>query len=440
MSKVELLNQRSQIMEDWGKILAITERELTPEEAQMVADLSAKVDDIDARLKVMEAEYMDQSAMDSEEKKPAMNSKPIGELREEHAKRIQTRKVNPAPGYVRDYNDRQSIRDSNLAFRGWCMGREATDEQKAAAQRAGLNLDGPLFVNPNQTEEQRAQSTSGTSGGYMIPQGFLAELERKRLAFNPLRGVARVIRTDSGNSMPMPTVDDTAITGALVAENTATSPTDYTLGQITFGAYTYKSVVNCSLELLQDSGLNLGSIVGELLGERLGRSEAAAFATGTGSSQPQGVVVGASAGKTTASATAITINEIYDLVNSLDAAYQPNASFMFHQTVWTYLLKLQDSTGFNLIQRNLGYAEAAGPKLLGYPVVINNNMNAAITTGLITGIFGDLSKFYIRDAGPIVIRRSDDFLFTSNAASFMAVERFDSKVIQSAAIKKLTQA
>jgi len=67
-------------------------------------------------------------------------------------------------------------------------------------------------------------------------------------------------------------------------------------------------------------------------------------------------------------------------------------------------------------------------------------MNSAITTGLITGLFGDMSKFYIRDAGPIVIRRSDDFLFTSNAASFLAVERFDSKVVQSAAIKKLTQA
>lgn len=443
MSIAELRAQRAQIIDETSKLLAVTngpeKREMTPEEVAKFDELIARVDDLDARIVVLETTEAEDAPMTTE---PAMDmsSRPVGDLRNEFNKRIQTRKVNPAPGFVRDYNDRQSIRDSAMAFRGWCMGKEATNEQRAAAHRAGLNLDGPIFINTNPTEEQRAQSTSGSAGGYMIPQGFLAELEKKRLAFNPLRGVARVIRTDSGNTMPMPTVDDTSNTGALVAENTATSATDFTLGQVSFGAYSYKSVVNCSLELLQDTGLDLGAIVGELLGERLGRSEAAAFATGTGSSQPQGVTVGASAGKTTASATAITINEIYDLVNSLDAAYQPNASFMFHQTVWTYLLKLQDSTGLNLIQRNLGYAESVAPRLLGYPVVINNNMNSAITTGLITGIFGDLSKFYIRDAGPIVIRRSDDFLFTSNAASFLAVERFDSKVVQSAAIKKLTQA
>ena len=440
MSKTELLNTRSQFMEQWENILAITERELTPEETQMIDDLKAKVDDIDNRLKSLETtEAEEPPAEASAPPAPAKNSRPIEDLRNEHARR-QTRKVNPAPGYVRDYNDRQATRDSAMAFRGWCLGREATEEQRAAAHRVGLNLDGPLTVNLNPTEEQRAQSTAVGAGGYTIPQGFLAELEKKRAFFNNLRTVARVIRTSSGNQMPMPTVDDTGVLAAQVAENTATAAADFTVGQVMFGAYTIKSVVTSSLELLQDSGLNLGAIVGELLGERLGRLEAQAFAVGTGTNQPQGIVTGASAGKTTAAATAITVNELYDLVNSVDMAYQSTGAFMMNQSIWTYILKLQDLQGINLLQRVIGYAEGAQPMLFGKPVIINNNMEASPTTGKVTAIFGDFSKFYIRDAGPIIIRRSDDFLFTSNAAAFMATERIDSRVVQSAAIKKLSQA
>ena len=408
-------------------------REWTPEESAKYDELKAAHDAIDERLKALEAMVMpaEEAAAPIEEK-----SAPKAAVAEGREYVTSRRKAMNAPGFVRDYDDRQAKRDSDLAFRGWFLGPDASDSHREAAQRSGLNLKGSLYV-PRGRAENRAQSTTGSAGGYTIPQGFLAALEKKMLQFNPLRSIATVIATTTGNSMPMPTVNDTTNTGALVAENTATSATDVTLAQITFGAYTYKTVVTASNELLQDTGLDLPTIIGELLGERIGRSEAAAFATGTGSSQPEGVTVGSSAGITAASSTAITINEILGLINSVDAAYQPTSSFMLHQTVWTYLLKLQDGQGRNLIPIN--YGDGITPKIWGYPVVINNNMSAAITTGLITALFGDFSKFYIRDAGPLEVKRSEEFLFTSNATAFLAVGRRDSKVIQSAAIKRLTQ-
>lgn len=407
-------------------------REWTPEESAKYDELKAAHDAIDERLKALEA-----MVVPVEEPPMEANSASKAAVAEGREYVTSRRKAMNAPGFVRDYDDRQAKRDSDLAFRGWFLGPDASDEHRGAAQRSGLNLKGSLYV-PRGRAENRAQSTTGSAGGYTIPQGFLAALERKMLQFNPLRSIATVIATTTGNSLPMPTVDDTSNTGALVSENTATSATDVTLAQITFGAYTYKTVVTSSNELLQDTGLDLPTIIGELMGERIGRSEAAAFATGTGSSQPQGVTVGSSAGVTAASTTAITINEILGLINSVDAAYQPTSSFMLHQTVWTYLLKLQDGQGRNLIPIN--YGDGIAPKIWGYPVVINNNMSAAITTGLITALFGDFSKFYIRDAGPLEVKRSEEFLFTSNATAFLAVGRRDSKVVQSAAIKRLTQA
>ena len=411
-------------------------REWTPEESAKYDELKAAHDALDERLKALEAMVMpaEEAAAPIEEK-----SAPKAAVAEGREYVTSRRKAMNAPGFVRDYDDRQAKRDSDLAFRGWVLGPDASDSHREAAQRSGLNLKGSLFVKRGTqlSAEERAQSTTGSAGGYTIPQGFLAALERKMLQFNTLRSIATVISTTTGNSMPMPTADDTSNTGALVSENTATTATDVTLAQITFGAYTYKTVVTSSNELLQDTGLDLPTIIGEIMGERIGRSEAAAFATGTGSSQPQGVTVGSSAGVTTASSTAITINEILGLINSVDAAYQPTSSFMLHQTVWTYLLKLQDGQGRNLIPIN--YGDGIAPKIWGYPVYINNNMSSAITTGLITALFGDFSKFYIRDAGPLEVKRSEEFLFTSNATAFLAVGRRDSKVIQSAAIKRLTQ-
>jgi len=404
-------------------------REWTPEESALYDELKAAHDAIDERLKALEAMVVPVEEMEAKQE-------PKAAVAEGRSYLSQRRRVMIEPGVIRDHNDKQAQADSNLAFRGWFLGPDATDEHRGAAQRSGLNLKGSLYI-PRGRAENRAQSTTGSAGGYTIPQGFLAALERKMLQFNPLRSIATVIATTTGNSLPMPTVDDTGNTGALVAENTATTATDVTLGQVTFGAYSYKTVVTSSNELLQDTGLDLPTIIGELMGERIGRSEAAAFATGTGSSQPQGVTVGSSAGVTAASSTAITINEIMSLINSVDAAYQPTSSFMLHQTVWTYLLKLQDGQGRNLIPMN--YGDGIAPKIWGYPVVINNNMSSAITTGLITALFGDFSKFYIRDAGPLEVKRSEEFLFTSNATAFLAVGRRDSKVVQSAAIKRLTQ-
>ena len=286
--------------------------------------------------------------------------------------------------------------------------------------------------------EERDNTSSGSAGGYTIPQGFLAELNIRRALFNPMREHARVIQTETGNPLPLPTVDDVSNTASLVAEATASSATDVTFGQVILNSYTYRTLIKASNELLRDTGIDIQSYLAQLMGDRIGRSESAAFATGSGSSQPQGFVTGASAGITAASATAITINEVVGLINSLDAAYHPNAKFAMHQSVWYYLLKLQDSLGRNLIPMN--YADPTDRRLMGFPVILTNSMASSVATTAKTIAFGDFEQFYIRDAGPLEIRRLDERYADAYETGFLAVGRRDSKVVQTNAIKLLTQA
>ena len=436
----QLLAERRALVE---KLEALNKenRQLTPEEQAAWDALTQQVADLDTRVMAIEDAIASEAvavAQPSVQQNSASLEgieKRLNGLMEKLESASAGRRT--APAFVRDLGDKQANRDRVTALRGWLLGHQAGDEHRAAAQRARLNLASNNLTVRLGGVEERDNSTSNTSGGYTIPQGFLAELEKKLVLFNPLRSVARVIRTDAGNALPIPTIDDTSNSAAQGSENTAVTAVDLTFGQVTLNAYRYESLVLASNELLRDSGIDIAGEIGALLGERVGRKEAAEFATGSGSSAAQGIVTGSSAGVTAASATAIAINDVIGLVNSVDAAYQPNGAFMMHQSIWAALLKLQDSTGRPLVSN---YIDGNQPKLLGYPVILNNNMASTIATTNKTILFGDFSKYYIREVGQLELIRLNERYAEKYQTGFMVVGFRDAKVVQPAAIKRLTQA
>ena len=345
----------------------------------------------------------------------------------------------------------------SLAFSAWARyqnGLDVTDRHMQAAQRCGVDVQQPSYdinLSPKPTFgfsrngfggelESRGQSVgTDSAGGYLVPEGFQAELEKALQAFGGVRRICRVVRTESGNDLPWPTVSDLSA-GVLLAENAAVSEGAITFGSKTFGAYKYSSnSVLVSQELMTDSFTDLAGEVGSMLGERLGRAESAASTTGTGSSQPEGATVGSSAGITAAGAAAITADELFELVHAVDPAYRDSSScgFMMKDSTLLLLRKLKDSNNQYLWQEGMSVGEP--DRLLGYPVIINQDMPAA-TTGLVSVVFGDWSKMIIRDVANVRVIRLDERYRDNDQTGFIAFHRFDSGVIQSAALKRLTQA
>lgn len=291
-------------------------------------------------------------------------------------------------------------------------------------------------------EESRALSVgTDSAGGYTAPEGFSNELDRQMLAFGGPRQVCQIMTTTTGNDLPWPTVNDTSNTGELLAENGSIgSSTDPTFGVVTFNAYKYSSKpILVSAELLEDSAFNLGQVLASLLGERLGRITATHFTTGTGSSQPNGLATAASAGVTAASATAITADELIDMVHAVDPAYRTGDSvgWMFEDATLKAIRKLKDGDSQYLWQPGMRGGE---PDLLfGYPYTINQDV-ASIATGNITVLFGDFSKYVIRDVAQMRLHRLEERYRDNDQTGFVAFSRHDGDLLQSAAIKKLTQA
>ena len=358
------------------------------------------------------------------------------------------------PYIVKDLADKNYHNDRKLAMRGWFLegnGR-ATDAHRAAAERVGVSLRSRDFnvrlfdTAPRSRRELEERGTAtqvagtGSLGGYNVPTVLVERIEKALLYFNPLREYAQVLRTESGEPMTMPTNDDTGTNGVQLAEDGALTVADTSFGQISLGAYTMSSkALKVSWQLLDDNAVDLETYIGDLLGERLGRIMADYVATGTGSSQPQGIAA-STAGKTTASATAITSAEILDLIHSVDIAYRqdPSCALVMHDSVWLYVRKLVDSNGQPLFQES--YRIPGEIRIHGFPLVISNSLNNAITTGLKTMVFGAMNKFLIRDVANIRIQRLDELYAANGAVGFTAWARTDSKILASGAIKHMVQA
>ncbi len=292
--------------------------------------------------------------------------------------------------------------------------------------------------------EMRALSTtggSGSEGGYTIPRGFSGELEKQMLYFGPMLQLPRQYNTSTGNTIDWPTINDTSNAGALIGENAdhSDSVTDPAFGTKALKAYTFSSkLIRVPNELLQDSAFNLAGLIAELAGERLGRILNTYFTTGTGSSQPQGVVPGSSASGVTAAVSAITFDNLIDVIHSVDLAYRGRVAWMFNDTTAKALRKLKDGQGNYLWQ--MGDVRTGQPdSILGKPYYINNDM-ANIGASAKSVLCGDFSKFIVRRSQDFTTRRLDERYAEFNQTGFVVLGRYDSITIQSAAIKSLVHA
>ncbi|WP_197919319.1 phage major capsid protein [Thiosulfatihalobacter marinus] len=292
---------------------------------------------------------------------------------------------------------------------------------------------------------QAAQSTGTDSeGGYLVPTTFSGELLQAMKDYGGVRSVARTISTVGGNALEWPTIDETAETGEWIAENDSATDGDLSFGTTSIGAHKASSrVVTVPFELLQDSGIaDLPGMINGLLAARLSRLTNTAYTVGNGTGKPTGVVNGAGAGYATATGLtdSFTWDDLYELEHSVDPFYRRDASWMFHDTTLKIAKKLKDGDSRPIWVP--GVSGSAPAEINGYGYTINQDM-AEPAPSADSMLFGDFSKYLIRDIMDVALFRFTDSAYTKKGqVGFMAWMRTDGKTIHAnnAAIKKLTHA
>jgi HK97 family phage major capsid protein len=250
-----------------------------------------------------------------------------------------------------------------------------------------------------------------------------------------------------GNDYEWPTLNDTTNTGKLLAEagNATTSANDLVFAQKIFKAYKFSSdLLAYSAEISADSYFNFENVIADALAERIGRVVNTYLTTGTGTSQPQGVVTGSTQGAIADGdlATEITRDNLIDLQHSVDKAYRsgPKVGYMMHDSTLAALKKLAFGSADARPLWVPSMRDGEPSTLEGFRYWVNNDMAEASASAK-TILFGDFDKFKIRQAGAMRMKTSDDIYIETDQSAIVLFARYDSLLLDggAGAIKHMRQ-
>ncbi|WP_340265416.1 phage major capsid protein [Sphingobium mellinum] len=272
-------------------------------------------------------------------------------------------------------------------------------------------------------------TTTGSEGGYTVQTDVAKTVLDALKAYGGMRDIGDVFQSGSGNAMNWPTSDGTSEEGEILDQNATAADADVSFGTKDLPVYKYSSkTVAVPIELLQDSSVDIEAFVRARLVTRLGRITNKHFTIGTGSGQPNGVMVAAGTGKTgtTGQTATVIYDDLVDLEHSVDPAYREigNCRFMMHDDSVKIVKKLKDTAGRPIFLP--GYDAANNGKLdtlLGYPIKVNQHV-ATMAANAYSIAFGDFKNYLIRDAMGIEMFRFTDSAYAKKGqVGFLAFLR-----------------
>lgn len=332
--------------------------------------------------------------------------------------------------HVDDESDGAAYRDRALrAIEGWQRSippewRESAEHLVESAPDSPrdrmvadhiLRCGSPAYVrafmkylsNPNAIntlpEAERAALNEGTTtqGGFLVPPFLDPTIILTNTGVtNPFRSVATVksIMTQTWKG-----VTSAGVTAEWTAEATEMTDASPTFAQPTITPIRADAYVQASFEVLEDT--NIASELAMLFADARDRLEGAAFATGTGSTQPFGIVTELQL--VTASRVASNTNgvlgavDIFAVDNALGPRWRANASWVANKAIWNQVRQLATGTGGNQFAFWTDFGGGRPASLIGYPVYEASAMQSTISTATASNddliVLGDFRQFYIID-------------------------------------------
>jgi HK97 family phage major capsid protein len=277
------------------------------------------------------------------------------------------------------------------------------------------------------SSEVRAQAVGvDASGGYITPASFADRFTVSLKQFDQLFDVATLVETDKGTACNFPIDDDTGAVSTIVAENAQSlTSSPVVFDTVAFGRCPQhrSGHIIASMELVQDAAYDFSGLLAQNFGRRFARGVGAAFITQ--------LLSDAAVGVTTASPSAITGDEILDLIASVDAAYAMRGAFLMSTATLTALRKLKASTSGDYL---LPFGkDAAGRKtLFDFPIYESPSMPAIGATNKSIA-FGDLSRFIRRQVrNSLTVKTYVERYATSGQVGYEGFLRVDGKLAKAA--------
>jgi HK97 family phage major capsid protein len=300
----------------------------------------------------------------------------------------------------------------SVAKQGTISDAARREEARMTAIEAGvLVTDAPFTEAGIETRQQNqelrsylrdgreARTYSGMSvatdnaGGYMVPAGYFRDriftsLKAADRLFDP--SVVTFFESNDGNVLTVPMEDDTEVSAAIVSENAQSTEGEInTIDRLQLAkvpTWRSKQIV-WSMELLQDSAFPAEDVIADAIAKR--------FQRGIGAANVTTLLSAATSGATSASGTSVGINDLLNLMGSINPAYlaSPKCFWAMNFATLISILQLKDSVGRNLVHPR---TDANGNfLLLERPVALCPSV-PSVAVNSKSVLLGDFSRYFVR--------------------------------------------
>lgn len=333
------------------------------------------------------------------------------------------------------------------AFIDWARAPSDQERQQRASQ-AQKALEAKRAADTRETRSAQVITTTGSAGGYALPEQIERTIARLSVDISPIRQLATVRLVGTTDYKELFDVNGAGFEwlGEGDTRNQTNTP-DLVEIAPTFGMASAKP--QATEESLDDLFFDVESWLIESAVEAMTAGEGAAFVSGNGTKKPTGILAGPTPLSTAdasrafgtlqyiasggAAAMPTSADVFYDIIYSLRARYRRNANWLTNKLVLAAMRKYKDAQNQYLWQPSLVASQPA--TFLGYGVTEAEDM-PAVAANAFPLAFGDFKEGYLI-ADRVGQRMTRDEITSPGLVKFYIRKRVGGKLRNTQAIKLL---
>jgi HK97 family phage major capsid protein len=249
-------------------------------------------------------------------------------------------------------------------------------------------------------------STTG-SGYFFTPELYRNVVMGLIETSGVLEANPTLILTDHLRPIQVPVLEVDAVATA-GTEGSPATPTNTEGDAVTLGHFRYDGSFAVSREIVMASEYRVEDLLATFATRAVGNKVAEMLAVGAGSTEPVGIFTGAAVGKTCASATVVTPEDVIALTKSVGKGYRKQARMVasdeFHTAMLNWREDDSEGTGGFLL-RSL---DEGGYQIAGKPVYTEPQADSAgISANDVVAVYGDVASGYFVRMTPMLWARND---------------------------------
>ena len=258
--------------------------------------------------------------------------------------------------------------------------------------------------------------TTGASGGYLVPDPLYNQIIAKRDLQSAFRQLPTQKFVTQADHLLVPVEDTSHTSFVATAEAASYDEDEGTVGQVDLVLYKYTKMQKVSEEFMMYNTTNFESWLVGALARASAATENTIWHSGVGTTAPLGIeaAAGSTVANTSATTDVILPAELSAFVGYLGAGYNvpSECGFMMANVSKWYLRGIAATAGA-FVYQSTPDGMISNDQLLGYKIVINDDVQAYTAASQKTIFFGNWNYYGIVEKPGMVVQRNP-YLYMAN--------------------------